>query len=103
MWSGSAMLRPELVWGLFTRGLGSVFLCAFVSIGLQIGAVAGSSTALPVARKLAPIRHDFPGWRRFAYFPTLLWIDAGDRALQLIAWGGAVAAGVVIYGGALSR
>ena len=103
MFTALAGSSPELVWGLFSRGLGSVFLCAFLSLAVQITAEAGQSAGVPVARKLACIARDFPGWRRFTYFPTLLWLNASDAALRALTWGGIAAAALVIYGGVLSR
>jgi hypothetical protein len=93
---------PEFVWGLLSRGTGFVLFCAFVSIAVQVQAEAGRFAGVPVARKLATIKRDFPGWRRWAYFPTLLWLGHGDAALRAFAWGGAASALLVIYGGPLT-
>jgi hypothetical protein len=94
-----AHVSEDVVWGLFTRGLGIVFFCAFLSLARQITDEAGRSAGIPVARKLAAIRRDFPGWRRWAYFPTLLWLADSEAALRSIAWGGVLASMLVVYGG----
>ena len=52
----------------------------------QIGALVGERGVIPVGVKLAAIRRDFPGPRRFLYFPTLLWLGHGDGALRLLSW-----------------
>jgi hypothetical protein len=96
-------LRPELVWGLFQRLLGAVFLLAFVSLDREILALAGARGISPVAAQLARIRADFPGVSRFFRFPTLLWITSGDAALRSFLWLGALSSLVVIAGGPLAR
>jgi hypothetical protein len=88
-----------LIWGLFTRGLGVVFLISFVSLATQVREGAGRESAMPIARRLEKIAEDFPTWRRFLYFPTLLWIDASDATLRALPYVGMGAAALVVYGG----
>lgn len=95
-------LPPELVWGLFTRGLGLVFLISFVSLATQIVSCAGSRGGLPMGPRLQKMAQDFPTWRRFFYFPTLLWISHRDFMLRGLTLTGIAAACLVIYGGPLS-
>lgn len=90
---------PELVWGLFARGLGLILLISFVSLAGQIIRGAGKHGGLPISVRLEKLRQDFPTWRRFYYFPTLLWVSDSDAMLRLLTLGGAAAAGLVIYGG----
>ncbi|HEY6559856.1 MAG TPA: lipase maturation factor family protein [Polyangiaceae bacterium] len=90
---------PALIWGLISRGIGAVFAISFVSLALQVVPVAGSTGVIPVTSTLAAIRRDFPTWKRFFYFPTLLWIDASDFTLRLVAWLGALASLSIIVGG----
>jgi hypothetical protein len=96
------LLEPTLIWGLFTRGLGVVFLISFVSLSGQVTFGAGRNGMLPVYRRLAKIEEDFPTWRRFYYFPTLLWVNRSDAMLRALTWVGILAALCVIYGGPLS-
>ncbi|HVW27048.1 MAG TPA: lipase maturation factor family protein [Polyangiaceae bacterium] len=96
-------LSPELVWGLFTRGLGVLLLISFTSLSLQVVRSAGRGGGFPIAQRLAHIAHDFPGVRRFFYFPTLLWISSSDGMLRFIALSGLGGACVAIYGGPLSQ
>src|SRR6185295_10103215 len=95
-------LRPELVWGIYTRGLGLLLLISFSSLAGQIVRGAGSQGGLPIARRLAKLKEDFPSWRRFVYFPTLLWVNDSDAMLRLLTLGGMAAAAVVVYGGPAS-
>jgi len=95
-------LRPELIWGLFTRGLGLIFLISFASLVGQVAKGAGMKSGLPIALRLERIRRDFPTWRRFVYFPTLLWLGASDAMLRAYAASGVAAALLVIHGGASS-
>jgi hypothetical protein len=94
--------NPLLVWGLFTRGLGLVYLISFASLSFQVRFNAGREGGLPVYRRFARIRKDFPTWRRFYYFPTLLWLSDSDAMLQALAVSGLGAAALVVYGGPLS-
>ena len=93
------LIEPLTCWGLFLRGLGLVHLISFLSLAGQVLPYAGRHGAVPVRRTLERIERDFPGPRRFLYFPTLLWIDASDRTLRALTFVGALAAGGVIIGG----
>ena len=92
-------LSPTLVWGLFTRGLGLVFLISFLSLAAQVRL---SARLTPFSARLAKIKEDFPTWRRFYYFPTLLWLNSSGAAMLGVAVLGAAAASLVIYGGPFS-
>src|SRR5581483_10135189 len=90
------------VWGAFTRSVGVVYVIAFGSMFGQIAALVGERGVVPVGLKLAAIRRDFPGARRFLYFPSLLWLGHGDSVLRsMVALGAACGAGIV-YGGPAS-
>jgi hypothetical protein len=97
-----AGLDPLLVWGLFQRGIGLVYLISFVSLAGQVLPYAGERGALPVQRVLARIARDFPSWRRFVYFPTLLWLGSSDRVLRGLTVLGALAGAALIVGGPLA-
>ncbi len=94
----SIHLPPELVWGLFTRGLGLLYLVSFVSIWRDILPMAGSRGITPVASVLRAIERDYPGPARFIRFPTLLWIASSDRALRAFVALGIGAALAVVLG-----
>jgi hypothetical protein len=95
-------LTPELVWGLYTRGLGLVFLISYASLIPQILDCSGRTGGFPAWRLLDRIRRDFPPWRRWLHFPTVLWVNDSDLMLRAITWVGAAASLLVIYGGPLS-
>ena len=95
-------LSPEVVWGLYTRGLGLVFLVSYASLVGQILDTSGRRGGFPAWRLLARIRADFPAWRRWLHFPTVLWLNDSDAMLRALTWVGLVASGLVIYGGPLS-
>jgi hypothetical protein len=95
----SSVLPPELVWGVFTRLLGVIYLIAFGSLFGQIATLVGEHGIMPVQVKLAAMRRDFPGIKRFIYFPTLLWFSNSDRALRLLVGVGFVSGLLVVWGG----
>ncbi|MDH5671939.1 MAG: lipase maturation factor family protein [Myxococcales bacterium] len=92
-------ISPELIWGLFTRGLGLILLISFGSLAGQIVRGAGREGGMPIHRRLDKIREDFPAPQRFLYFPTLLWLSDSDAMLRLLNWAGIIASCLVIYGG----
>jgi len=96
-------LTPELVWGLFARGLGVVLLITFTSLSAQVVRSAGTGGGFPIAHRLARIKQDFPGVKRFFYFPTLLWVSDSDAMLRGLALAGVLGACTAIYGGPFSH
>jgi predicted DCC family thiol-disulfide oxidoreductase YuxK len=93
--------RYDLVAWLFLRGLGLVYLAAFVSLAVQILGLVGAQGILPLGEYLAAARQ---GWGTDAYWrlPTLFWLDASDAALIAGAWLG-VALAVLLTLGILQR
>ena len=79
--------------GLFLSGLGLVYLCAFASLRGQIHGLIGSTGIAPVGDTLEYYRD--AGLLRF---PTLLWIDGSDRALDLLCALGIVLSVAVVLG-----
>jgi Lipase maturation factor len=93
------VLNPELVWGLFPRIVGLIYVFAFGSLISQAEQIGGSRGQQPIQPWLARIRRDYPGVRRFWEYPTLLWFvrsDAALKALPTIGFGCGLCA---IYGG----
>jgi|SoiMethySBSTD1v2_1073268.scaffolds.fasta_scaffold07836_4 lipase maturation factor len=97
--STSWSLSPLLTWGLFHRGLGLILLISFTSLAFQVVPAIGSKSILPIELRLKKLAHDFPTWRRFFYFPTLLWISQKDWVLRGIALTGLTSAALVVIGG----
>jgi hypothetical protein len=95
-------LSPLLAWGLFQRGIGLVLLITFTSLCVQVVPAVGSNSILPIAKRLAKLREDFPTWKRFLYFPTLLWLSPKDWVLRALTFTGLFAAAFVVYGGPFS-
>ena len=78
----SRPLRYQLVRSVFLRGLGAVYLIAFTSLERQVLGLYGRRGILPASEFLERVR-SVVGTERYREFPTLLWIDASDRALLL--------------------
>lgn len=90
---------PELVWGLVSRGVGLVYLVSFASLSFQVIPAAGKLGITPISDSLRAIERHFPGWKRFFYFPSLLWVSDGDAVLRSLPWLGMVASCGIIVGG----
>jgi hypothetical protein len=73
---------------LFLRALGLIFFSAFYSLAFQIHGLIGSQGILPVQSYLDRIVGALPGLQRFWFAPSLLWIDASDRALTALVAAG---------------
>lgn len=79
--------RPtyQLVRWLFLRGLGVIYLIAFVSLWVQVLGLVGSQGILPAARWLDAARQYFDtqhvGVGRYYLLPTLSWLGASDWSL----------------------
>jgi hypothetical protein len=91
---------PGSVWGLVSRGIALVYLLSFVSLAPQVLPIAGRRGITPIDGALRATEAHFPTWRRFFYFPTLLWLNAGDAFLGALPLAGAAAAAAAVYGGA---
>ena len=81
---------------LFLRGLGLIFLSAFYSLAFQIHGLIGERGILPANEYLAAVRGALGLFRGVWYAPTLLWLNAGDRALTLIVVAGLVSSLLLI-------
>src|SRR5262245_8788968 len=97
-----AMLPPRRTWtvagGLFPRALAVVYVIAFVSLGVQVTALAGQNGILPAQQYLDAARGQLES-QRFWLMPTVFWwTGAGDAGLRAACWGGAAVALVVALG-----
>src|SRR5258705_3067315 len=90
---GAPYVRARWIW---LRALGLIFFSAFYSLLFQIHGLIGPNGILP-AREYLPALRQFAGAKAYWLAPTLLWIDAGDRMLDLIVWLG-IAASVALVG-----
>ena len=75
-------MRARWIW---LRALGLIFFSAFYSLLFQIHGLIGPNGILP-AREYLPALRQFAGAKAYWLAPTLLWIDAGDRTLDVIVW-----------------
>src|SRR6266404_5148695 len=76
---------------LFGRLLAVIFLCAWVSLGVQVRVLIGARGLLPVEDVFAAARAT-PGSLSYADFPTLLWLAHNDAALVMGTFIGAALA-----------
>ena len=74
---------------MFLRALALVYLAAFVSLGVQIQGLIGPQGILPAGSFLDAVRSQ-TGAERYYLLPTLLWLGAGARALDVVWASGAV-------------
>ncbi len=98
IWSG---LPPELVWGLISRFVGVLYVLAFGALSLELIGIIGERGAVPIAARLARIRSDFPGLRRFFDFPTVFWFRSTDTAIRVVPLLGMTCGLLACYGGEL--
>ena len=79
------------------RGLGLIYLIAFVSLWVQIGGLIGSRGVLPINTYLRSIEQQL-GPERYRLLPTLCWISPSDLSLQLQCASGTILAAALIVG-----
>jgi len=80
--------RYDLVAFLFLRGMGLIYLAAFVSFGVQARGLIGSHGILPLAELVNGLSHT-AGPERFWLMPMVFWWSAGDFTIQAVCWTGA--------------
>ncbi len=91
--------RYRLTRSVFLRGLALVYLAAFGSLAAQLDGLIGSRGILPAAEFLERAGR-FLGTGAAAYWrlPTLFWLDASDRALHAVCWGGVLLSVALLCG-----
>ncbi len=82
---------------LFARAIALVYLIAFISFGRQVRGLIGAQGIQPVTEFLTEVSRQF-GSQAFWRVPTVFWWIHSEYALESIAWGGAVVAGVAAIG-----
>lgn len=90
---------PLLVWGLFPRLVGVVFLISFLSLRGQVVALAGPDGAVPLELRLRKLRDAFPLWRCLVHYPTFFWISCSATMMRAHIWVGLACSVAVIFGG----
>jgi len=81
--------RYELVSYLFLRGLGLVYLAAFVSFAVQAQGLIGSDGILPLAKFTQNVAGRF-GAERYYLAPMVFWLNDSDAAIRGVCWAGAL-------------
>ena len=76
---------------IYLRALGLIYLIAFVSLWVQLQGLIGPEGILPAQGLLEAVRAQ-TGAERYYMFPTVFWLGAGARALDLGAAAGMLAA-----------
>jgi hypothetical protein len=96
-WFAPDFSKPSFLVGrwIWLRALGGIFFSAFYSLYFQIHGLVGPQGILPASAYLDAVSHAL-GWKRFWFAPTVLWINAGDRALDAIVWIGLVASVAIV-------
>jgi predicted DCC family thiol-disulfide oxidoreductase YuxK len=80
--------RFDLVAWLFLRGIGLIYLSAFLSFGVQALGLIGSHGIQPLSEFLYAARSQL-GADCYWQLPTVFWLDHSDFAIQATCWAGA--------------
>lgn len=81
----------------FLRGLGLVYLVAFVSLWVQVDGLIGANGVLPVADFL-PLVREHLGSRAVRLLPTLCWFNSSNGFLYLLCASGVIVSLLLIVG-----
>jgi lipase maturation factor 1 len=88
-WNPTSGISYQRTRSILLRGLGVVYLSAFGSLAVQLDGLIGSHGILPAAEYLdRAVRFFETKASAYRQLPTLLWLDASDRALHALCWGG---------------
>ena len=82
---------------LFLRGLGCIYLIAFLSLWVQIHGLVGSNGILPAGQYLEVVRQQI-GTEGYYLVPTLFWLNPSDAFLHFLCAGGVLLSLVLIAG-----
>lgn len=87
----------EIVSRWFWRALGAIYLVAFLSLEVQITGLIGERGILPAGAFLEAVRANL-GVEAWLRIPTIFWMGAGNLALRLACFAGAIASLAIIAG-----
>ncbi len=82
---------------LFLRGLGIVYLVAFISLWVQVDGLIGANGISPVREYLPAAQQQIGDLAHF-YLPTLCWFNASDAFLHFLCAAGTIFSVVLIVG-----
>jgi hypothetical protein len=96
---GAAGSKPSYEIGqwLLLRALGLIYLIAFVSLWVQVKGLIGPHGILPAQDYLQALRR-YVGPERYRMVPTVLWLDASGRALDVVCALGVICAALLVAG-----
>jgi predicted DCC family thiol-disulfide oxidoreductase YuxK len=96
---GNDVSRPSYAFTrcIFLRGLGAIYLIAFISLWVQIDGLVGERGILPASHFFSAVRHAY-GDRAILALPSLCWWNSSDAALHGLCAAGAAASLVLIIG-----
>ena len=87
---------------IFLRGLGFIYLVAFLSLWSQINGLIGHNGILPANQFMTAVQQQCNaqgiGWERYHLLPTLCWLDSSDNFLHFQCAAGSVLALLLIFG-----
>ncbi len=98
MFFGAEPATHFLVRSLLLRGLGLIYLLAFVSLWVQLPGLIGQNGILPSEQFVEAARSQATAGQRWLLLPTLAWLDASDGALLAHCIGGVVFSLALIAG-----
>ena len=81
----------------FVRGLGAIYLIAFVSLWIQVDGLVGAQGILPVGEYLQLARQHLGSNAPFL-LPTLCWINSSDAFLHFLCGAGAIISVLLMAG-----
>src|SRR5437899_1122300 len=85
----------EISQWLFLRALGLIYLIAFVSLWVQVKGLIGPHGILPAQDYLQALRR-YVGPDRYRIVPSVLWLDASGRALDVVCALGVICAALLV-------
>ena len=95
---GQDVRPPTYFWARkwFLRGLGVVYLIAFISLWIQVIGLIGANGILPVNQFLSAAYNQI-GLHAVLMFPTLCWFSSSDVFLYLLCGSGVVLSVLLIF------
>src|SRR6266481_2808766 len=96
---GKDVRPPPYLWARrwFLRGLGLIYLIAFVSLWVQIDGLVGSNGMSPVSQFLPAVRQQV-GLDAYSLLPTLCWFDSSNTFLHFLCGGGVALSLLLVLG-----
>jgi predicted DCC family thiol-disulfide oxidoreductase YuxK len=85
-----------LVSWLFLRGMGLIYLSAFVSFAVQAMGLIGSDGILPLHHMTELLTGHLGNARRWVV-PMIFWLNDSDAAIQAVSWGGAALSLLLVF------